>query len=95
MEAATPEGNARPTETIHATEPHHSHTPGVRIRRMQNGSSPAIGTLMQNKSGINVNTQVRSRHPNLELVDLKKTDGQMAEANGVKVYTLFYEVRRR
>ena len=28
----------------------------------------------------------------LELVDMNKTDGQMAEANGVKVYTLFYEV---
>ena len=31
----------------------------------------------------------------LELVDMTKTDGQLAEANGVKVYTLFYEVREK
>ena len=31
----------------------------------------------------------------LQLVDLKKTDGQFAEVNGVKVYTLFYEARQR
>ncbi len=31
----------------------------------------------------------------LELVDMTKTDGQMAEANGVKIYTLFYEVREK
>ncbi len=30
-----------------------------------------------------------------ELVDLKKTDGQFAEVNGVKVYTFFYEVREK
>ena len=30
-----------------------------------------------------------------ELVSLKKTDGQMQEANGVKVYTLFYEAKVR
>jgi hypothetical protein len=31
----------------------------------------------------------------LQLVDLKKTDGQFAEVNGVKVYTLFYEARQK
>ena len=30
-----------------------------------------------------------------QLVDLKKTDGQFAEVNGVKVYTLFYEAREK
>ena len=30
-----------------------------------------------------------------QLVDLKKTDGQFAEVNGVKVYTMFYEARKR
>ena len=31
----------------------------------------------------------------LQLVDFKKTDGQMAEVNGVKIYTLFFEVHER
>jgi hypothetical protein len=31
----------------------------------------------------------------MELVDLRKTDGQFAEVNGVKVYTLFYEARQK
>jgi hypothetical protein len=31
----------------------------------------------------------------IQLVDLKKTDGQFAEVNGVKVYTLFYEAREK
>jgi len=31
----------------------------------------------------------------VELIDLKKTDGQMAEVNGTKVYTLFYDARER
>ncbi|MGB8481885.1 MAG: hypothetical protein WCE63_24055 [Acidobacteriaceae bacterium] len=31
----------------------------------------------------------------IELVDLKKTDGQMAEVNGTKVYTFFYEAREK
>jgi len=31
----------------------------------------------------------------LELVEMKKTDGQMTEANGVKVYTLYYESREK
>lgn len=31
----------------------------------------------------------------LQLVDLKKTDGQFAEVNGVKVYTLFYEAQQK
>ena len=26
----------------------------------------------------------------IELVDMKKTDGQMAVVNGIKVYTLYY-----
>ena len=43
---------------------------------------------------LNVNKQA-GLTSKIELVDLKKTDGQMAEANGVKVYTLFYEVHRR
>lgn len=30
-----------------------------------------------------------------ELVSLKKTDGQMQEVNGMKVYTLFYEAKVR
>ena len=30
-----------------------------------------------------------------QLVELKRTDGQFAEVNGVKVYTLFYEARQR
>lgn len=30
-----------------------------------------------------------------ELVSLKKTDGQMQEVNGVKVYTFFYEAKVR
>lgn len=30
-----------------------------------------------------------------ELVSLKKTDGQLQEVNGVKVYTLFYEAKVR
>ncbi len=30
-----------------------------------------------------------------ELVSLKKTDGQMQDVNGVKVYTLFYEAKVR
>ena len=31
----------------------------------------------------------------LQLADFKKTDGQMAEVNGVKVYTLFYELHEK
>jgi hypothetical protein len=31
----------------------------------------------------------------VELVEIRKTDGQMADVNGVKVYTLFYEIRER
>ena len=31
----------------------------------------------------------------LQLADFKKTDGQMAEVNGVKVYTLYYEAREK
>ena len=31
----------------------------------------------------------------VQLVDFKKTDGQMAEVNGVKVYTLFYETHEK
>ncbi len=31
----------------------------------------------------------------IQLVDLKKTDGQFAEVNGVKVYTLFYEAKKK
>lgn len=31
----------------------------------------------------------------IALVDMTKTDGQMAEVNGVKVYTLFYEAKER
>ncbi len=30
-----------------------------------------------------------------ELVSLKKTDGQVQEVNGVKIYTLFYEAKVR
>ncbi len=30
-----------------------------------------------------------------ELVSLKKTDGQMQEVNGIKVYTLFYQAQIR
>jgi hypothetical protein len=30
-----------------------------------------------------------------QLVDLKKTDGQFAEVNGVKIYTLFYEAHQK
>ena len=30
-----------------------------------------------------------------QLVDFKKTDGQMADVNGVKVYTLFYEAHQK
>ena len=42
----------------------------------------------------NINKQL-GLDKELELVDLKKTDGQMAEVNGVKVYTFYYEVRKR
>ena len=31
----------------------------------------------------------------VQLVDFKKTNGQMAEVNGVKVYTLYYEAREK
>ena len=31
----------------------------------------------------------------LQLIDLKKTDGQFAEVNGTKVYTLFYEAEKK
>ncbi len=31
----------------------------------------------------------------IQLVDLKQTDGQFAEVNGIKVYTLFYEAREK
>ena len=31
----------------------------------------------------------------VQLVDFKKTDGQMAEVNGVKVYTFYYEAREK
>ena len=31
----------------------------------------------------------------IQLADFKKTDGQMAEVNGVKVYTLFYELHEK
>ena len=31
----------------------------------------------------------------IQLVDFKKTDGQMAEVNGVKVYTFFYEAHEK
>src|ERR1700730_13103878 len=31
----------------------------------------------------------------IQLVDLKKTDGQFAEVNGVNVYTLFYEAHKK
>jgi hypothetical protein len=31
----------------------------------------------------------------LQLADFKKTDGQMSEVNGVKVYTLFYELHEK
>jgi len=33
--------------------------------------------------------------PIVQLVDFKKTDGQMAEVNGVKIYTLFYETHEK
>ena len=31
----------------------------------------------------------------LQLIDLKKTDGQFAEVNGTTVYTLFYEAEKK
>jgi hypothetical protein len=31
----------------------------------------------------------------IELVDLKKTDGQMSEVNGTQIYTFFYELRKK
>lgn len=31
----------------------------------------------------------------LQLIELKKTDGQSAEAHGINVYTLFYDVREK
>ena len=31
----------------------------------------------------------------VQLVDFKKTNGQMAEVNGVKVYTLYYEAHQK
>jgi hypothetical protein len=31
----------------------------------------------------------------IQLIDFKKTDGQMAEVNGVKVYTFFYEAHEK
>ena len=31
----------------------------------------------------------------VQLIDLKQTDGQFAEVNGVKVYTLFYDAQEK
>lgn len=42
----------------------------------------------------NINKQM-GLNGDTQLVDLKKTDGQFAEVNGVKVYTMFYEARKR
>ena len=42
----------------------------------------------------NINKQLRL-DTKVQLVDFKKTDGQMAEVNGVKIYTLFYETHEK
>src|SRR5450755_2578867 len=42
----------------------------------------------------NLNTRSGLKNK-VELVDMKKTDGQMTEVNGVKVYTLYYESREK
>ena len=49
---------------------------------------------MGNRSGRNIHKQLGLSN-DIQLVDFKKTDGQMAEVNGVKVYTLFYEAREK
>ena len=41
----------------------------------------------------NIFRQSELKNRVIQLVDLKKTDGQFAEVNGVKVYTLYYEAR--
>jgi hypothetical protein len=42
----------------------------------------------------NLNTRSGLKNK-VELVEMKKTDGQMTEVNGVKVYTLYYESREK
>jgi hypothetical protein len=43
---------------------------------------------------LNVRKQLRL-DKDVELVDLKKTDGQLSEVNGVKIYTFYYELHKR
>ena len=43
----------------------------------------------------NINTRSQLEAAKVQLVDFKKTDGQMAEVNGVKIYTLFYETHEK
>ena len=53
---------------------------------------PTEADARQVWTNINKRSQLEA---DLQLVDFKKTDGQMAEVNGMKVYTLFYEAHQK
>ena len=58
-------------------------------------SNPAPPSVSDAKVVWNNTVKQAGLSGDLELVDLKKTDGQMAEVNGIKVYTFFYVVREK
>lgn len=58
-------------------------------------SNPAPPTLADAKQVWNHINQSSGLTDYVRLVDMKKTDGQFAVFNGIKVYTFFYEARER
>ncbi len=58
-------------------------------------STPAPPTLADAKQVWHHIYQSSGLAKDVELVDMKKTDGQFAKVNGVTVYTFFYEAREK